>query len=106
MKNQAELENDKSQPYGVDTPPTAFLNANQTGELQVTFNIDEEIRYTKDWHNEKAHILTGTSSNEGMKYHLRLEIGEEIITHATHMTRLDDPDIVSIPTNPKNYQEK
>ena len=41
-----------------------------------------------------------------MKYNLRLESGEEIITHATHMARLDDPDIASIPTNPNYFQEK
>ena len=41
-----------------------------------------------------------------MKYNFSLEIGEEIITHATHMARLDDPDISSIPTNPHHFQEQ
>ena len=66
MENQAELENTTSQPDGVYAPPTALINANQTEERQFTFNISEEIRYTKDGHNKKSHILTGNSSNEGM----------------------------------------
>ena len=78
MEHQAELENVKHQPSGVDAPPTIFLDAKYTGERQVTFNIGEEIRYTKDGHNEKAHIMTGNSSIEGMKYNLRLESGEDI----------------------------
>ena len=41
-----------------------------------------------------------------MKYNLRLEIVEEIVTHTTHMARLDDPDIASIPTKPHNFQEQ
>ena len=32
MKHQAELENTKPQPDGVDTPPTALLDAEHTGE--------------------------------------------------------------------------
>ena len=100
MDNQEDLENAKPQPNRVDAPPTAFLHAKQTGEWQVTFNIGEEIRYTNDGQNEKSHILTGTSSNERMKYNLSLESGEEVITHATHMARLDDPKSVSIPNNP------
>ena len=80
------------------------MDAEQTGESQVTFNIGEEIRHTKDGHNEKSHILTGTFSNEVMKYNFRLESGEEIITHTNHTARLDDYDISSIPTNPHNFQ--
>ena len=41
-----------------------------------------------------------------MKYNLRLEIVEEIVTHTTHMARLDDPDISSIPTNHQYFKEK
>ena len=41
-----------------------------------------------------------------MKYNLHLESGEEIITHTTHMSRLDDYGIASIPTNPQNFQEQ
>ena len=104
MKNQVELENTKSQPDGVDAPPTALLNANQTEEQQVTFNIGEEIRYTKNGRNEKDHIMNGNFSNEVMKYNLRLGSGDEIITHATHMAHLDDTDIASIPTNPQHFQ--
>ena len=63
MENQVELENSKSKTDGVDIPPKELLNENQTGERQVTFNIGEEIRYTKDGPNEKAQILTGTSFN-------------------------------------------
>ena len=63
MEHQVELENNKPQPDGLDALPTAFLDAENTGERQVTFNIGEEIRYTKDGHNEKAQILTGTSFN-------------------------------------------
>ena len=51
MEHQAELENAKPQPDGVDAPPTAFLDAEQTGGRQITFNIGEEIRYTNDGHN-------------------------------------------------------
>ena len=68
------------------------------------FNIGEDIRYTKVVQNEKSHILTGTSYNEGMNSNLRLESGEEIITHSTHMARLDNPDIASITTNPQYFQ--
>ena len=106
MEHQAEIENDEPQPDGVDAPPTALMDAEQTGEGQVAFNIGEEIRYTKDGHNEKAHILTGNFSNKGMKYNFRLESGEEIITRATHRARLYDPDITSIPTNPHRFQEQ
>ena len=70
------------------------------------FNIGEDIRYTKVVQNEKSHILTGTSYNEGMNSNLRLESGEEIINHATHMARLDYSDISSIPTNIQNFQEQ
>ena len=31
-----------------DSPPTAFLDAEHTGERQVAFNIGEELSYTKD----------------------------------------------------------
>ena len=41
-----------------------------------------------------------------MKYNFRLESGEETVTHVTHMARLDDPDIASIPTNPHHFQEQ
>ena len=58
MEHQAELDNAKPQPDGVDAPPIALLNTNHTEERQVTFNIGEEIRYTKDGNNENAHILT------------------------------------------------
>ena len=105
MEHQVELHNAKPQPDGVDAPPTSFLDAEYTGERQVAFNICEEIRYTKDGHNEKAQIMTGTFSNEAMKYNLRLESGEDIVTHATHIACLDDPEIASIPTNPQNFQE-
>ena len=105
-EHQAELDNSKSQPDRVDAPPTALINENQTGERQVTFNIGQDIKYTKDGNNEKSHIITGTSSNEGMKQNLRLESGEEIITHSTHMARLDNPDIASITTNPQHFQEQ
>ena len=104
MEHQAELENAKPQPDGVDAPPTALLNTKQTGQRQVMFNIGEDIRYTKDVQNEKSHILTGTSSNEGMNYNLRLESGEEITNHATHMARSDYSDIASIPTNLQHFQ--
>ena len=50
--------------------------------------------------------MTGTLSNEGMKYNLRLESGEDIFTHANHMARFDNPEIASIPTNPQNFQEQ
>ena len=63
MYHQAELENAKPQPDGIDAPPTELLDTEQNGERQVTCNIGEEIRYTKDGQNEKAHILTGTFSN-------------------------------------------
>ena len=39
-----------------------------------------------------------------MKYNLSLERDEEIFNHTTHMARLDDTGIASIPTNPKNFQ--
>ena len=106
MEHQAEIENAKPQPDGVDAPPTALLDAEHTGERHVPFNIGEEIKYTKDGHNEKGHILTGTSYIEGMKYNLLIESGEEIVTHTTHMARLDDPDIASIPTNPQHFKEE
>ena len=64
------------------------------------------MRYTKDGHNEKYHILNGTFYNEGMKYNSCLESGGDIITHKTHMARLDDPSIASIPTNPHHFQEQ
>ena len=35
-----------------------------------------------------------------------LESGGDIITHKTHMARLDDPSIASIPTNPHHFQEQ
>ena len=41
-----------------------------------------------------------------MKYNLWIESVEDIITHTTHMARMDDPDIVSIPTDPQNFREK
>ena len=106
MDHQSELHNNKNKPDGVDVPPTELLDEEQTGKRRVIFNIGGEIMYTKDGHNEKAHIMTGTVSNEGMKYNLRLESGEEIVTHTTHIARLDDPEIASIPTNPYNYQEQ
>ena len=55
--------------------------------------------------NEKAHILTVNFSNEVMKYNLRLEGGEDIITQATRMAHLDDPDIALITTNPQHFEE-
>ena len=106
MDHQVELQNDKPQPDGVDAPPTAFLNTEQTGGWQVTFNIGEAISYTKDGYNEKAHILAGNFSNEFMKYNLRLESGDDVVTHANHMARLDNTKIASIPTNPWHYKEK
>ena len=48
MEHQTELQNDKAKPNGVDVPTTVFIDAEQTREWQETFNIDEEIRYTKD----------------------------------------------------------
>ena len=50
--------------------------------------------------------MTGTFYNEGMKYNFLLESGEDIVTHTTHMVRLDHLDIASIQTNPHNFQEK
>ena len=50
--------------------------------------------------------MTDTSYNEGMNSNLRLESGEEIINHATHMARLDYSDIASIPTNIQHFQEQ
>ena len=90
MEHQAELENDKPQLNRVDAPTTAFLDLEYTEERQVMFKIGGEISYTKDGTNEKAHILTGTFYNEEMNSNLRLESGEEIITHANHIARLDD----------------
>ena len=48
--------------------------------------------------------MTGNLSNEGMKYNLGLESGEDIVTHTTHMARLDDTEISYIPTNPHHFQ--
>ena len=73
MEHQAELHNVKPQPERLDAPPIAFLDSEQTGYWQVMFNIGEEIRCTKNGHNDNAHILTGIFSNEGMKYNLGLE---------------------------------
>ena len=106
MDNQSELHNNKNKPDGVDVPPTELLDKEQTGKRRVIFNIGGEIMYTNDGQNKKAHIMTGTVSNEGMKYNLRLESGEEIVTHTTRMEHLDDPEIASIPTKPQNFQEQ
>ena len=57
MENQEKTNNAKPQPDSVDAPPTALLDTEHTGEQQVTFQIGEEIRYTKDGHNEKARIM-------------------------------------------------
>ena len=51
MEHQAELENDKPHSNVVYAPPIALLDAEETGERRVTFNIGEEINYTKDGHN-------------------------------------------------------
>ena len=51
MEHQAVLKNAKPQPDRVDARPTELLDAEHNGERQVTFNIGEEIRYTKDGHN-------------------------------------------------------
>ena len=41
-----------------------------------------------------------------MQYNLHFESGEDIITHATHMAYMDDPDIASIPADPHNFREQ
>ena len=48
--------------------------------------------------------MAGNCSNGGMKYNLRLESGEDIVAHPTHMERLYHSDIASIPTNPQHFQ--
>ena len=40
-----------------------------------------------------------------MKFNFHLESDEDIVTHATNMSRLDDTEIASTPNNPQHFQE-
>ena len=104
MEHKSDLNNTKNKRVKLDAPPTALLDTENTGERNIVFNIDEEIRYTNDGHNEKYHIMTCTFSNGGTKYNFHLESGKEIVTHVTHMEYLYDLDIASIPTNSRVLQ--
>ena len=106
MWHQVELHNAKPQLDRVYAPPSNLLDIKYNEDRKVTFNIGEEIRYTNDGHNEKVHIITGNFSNEGMKYNLRLERGEDIFDNTTHIAHLDDPDIDSIPLTLSIFKKK
>jgi hypothetical protein len=82
-------------------PPTKRARTEESSDYEVGMEL-----IFKDGHGSNVPVVYEGAVDNGLMHEVRVESGDTIITDASHLLMLRQPDLTNLPSTPKDYQEE